>query len=221
MSINVTPFPLSPEVACRLPASFSTDIQAWIQETLEANFSAIVQNNLTVTDTLPGVEDGVVIKTGIPRGLAYWNPVTGQYEMDFPSGAVIWEGKAYGDAVPLGWVLLDGQLHDITDPLYAAIFSRYGYVWGGAGGQFRMPDATTAVQLMSAGAGTNGETPYAAGEKKGDTEATLALNQVTTLTPGPSAGTQGLKLDNVTNNTPDAATSRLEPTLFGRFLMRC
>jgi microcystin-dependent protein len=50
----------------------------------------------------------------------------------------IWEYA--GQIAPAGWVFCDGASKSTTDPLYAALFSQIGYIYGGAGANFNLPD---------------------------------------------------------------------------------
>ena len=84
-----------------------------------------------------------------------------------PPGAIM---DFAGAAAPSGWLLCQGQ--SLSTTTYAALFAAIGYLYGGSGANFNVPDLggrvtagkeTTATRLTTAGAGIDGATLGAAG----------------------------------------------------------
>jgi microcystin-dependent protein len=97
---------------------------------------------MTVIDTLAVIPPTVV--TGGPIEAVWGNDVVAalaehEYKINsmLPVGT-IWQYA--GQAVPPGWAFCDGSPHSTTDPNYAALFAAIGYLYGGAGDSFNLPD---------------------------------------------------------------------------------
>ena len=102
-----------------------------------------------------------------------------------------------GATSPVGWLLCQGQ--SLSTTTYANLFAAIGYLYGGSGGSFNVPDLggrvvagkeATATRLTAAGSGIAGSTLGAAGgtEIHTLTEAQLASHNHDPITiPGVSA----------------------------------
>jgi microcystin-dependent protein len=63
--------------------------------------------------------------------------IGGTYETGIPAGTMqMWAGAF--TAVPEGWLLCDGASYDTVDQ--AELFAAIGYLWGGLGSNFNVPD---------------------------------------------------------------------------------
>jgi len=79
--------------------------------------------------TIGGAGDALQVSAGVPS----WVSASAAHE----SGMIAaWSGT--NGNIPAGWLLCDGASIDTTT--YAALFAAIGYVYGGAGANFNLPD---------------------------------------------------------------------------------
>ena len=79
--------------------------------------------------TIGGAGDALQVSAGVPA----WVTASAAHE----SGMIAaWSGT--NGNIPSGWLLCDGSSIDTTT--YAALFAAIGYVYGGAGANFNLPD---------------------------------------------------------------------------------
>lgn len=89
-----------------------------------------------------------------------------------PSGAML---DFAGTAAPTGWLLCDGSSYSTST--YPNLFAAIGYVWGGGGASFSVPNMTRRVGMGSGGSGT-GTIGNAVGNTGGAEAITLTTAQV-------------------------------------------
>lgn len=128
--------------------------------------------------------DGVSIRvrqqfTTTPHAFKVQNAYSADHGV--PPGTVM---PFAGGVVPPGWRLCDGTSYPTTGE-YAALFSAIGYVWGGSGGTFKVPNLGGRL-LAGVGTGQNsnsdnsssGMTSRPLGTLKGQEKHTLTVAQL-------------------------------------------
>lgn len=110
----------------------------------------------------------------------------------FPVGLIIPFG---GDSIPDGYLFCDGGTYDTGD--YPELFDVVGYVYGGSGSDFNVPDLRSRVAV-----GQSGSFPFAS--SGGETEHTLTVGEMPTHshTIPLTATTLALEPGEVTVTTP-------------------
>lgn len=87
----------------------------------------------------------------------------------------------WGTVLPTGWLWADGSTYLITQ--YPALFAAIGYIHGGSGNQFKVPDKRGRVGV-GAGQGTSGLTNRTIGQTFGSETVTLNVSQMPLHTHG-------------------------------------
>ena len=90
-----------------------------------------------------------------------------------------------GQIAPAGWALCDGSQKSTTDPAYAALFAVVGYLYGGSGGNFNLPDLLGRIPV---GKWTGNAAIDAVGKKTGSYDAPIVNH-----THGLAAHTHAMK----------------------------
>ena len=89
-----------------------------------------------------------------------------------PSGAIMDFGGIV--VIPSGWLLCDGSSYPTST--YPALFAAIGYIWGGSGPNFNVPDLRGRTGI---GAGTgSGLTPRTIGQLIGEEGHLLAVSEI-------------------------------------------
>jgi len=75
--------------------------------------------------------------------------LTTAVDQALPAGSGI---KFYGTVAPTGYLLCDGSTY--ATATYPALFAAIGYLWGGSGANFKVPDTRRRVAMGVGGSGT-------------------------------------------------------------------
>ncbi len=102
-----------------------------------------------------------------------------------------------GDTAPAGYLVCNGQ--SVSTTTYAALFAAIGYIWGGSGGSFNVPNLERRTTMGSGGSGSAviGNTVGATG---GEEVETISVNNLPDHSHSPFAGEDNFVMTSAGSN---------------------
>lgn len=136
------------------PVSYNNPLTDLIDRRLIGGTNSLLQRWPTASRPVNPVvgEFGFNTTLGI---LEYWDGTAWQQVVEasangtVPSGAML---DFAGSASPVGYLLCDGSSYSTVT--YPNLFAAIGYIWGGAGASFNVPNFQRSVAVGSGGSGT-------------------------------------------------------------------